>query len=237
MRFAIFFTPPPEHPLSKAAALWLGRDAFSGEEFAQIGGEGFTDRDIRELTAAPRRYGFHATLHAPFLLSEGTTGGDVDAAFQTACRELQPVPLWRLGVERIGSFFALTPIASSSEPVSALAADLVRRFDRLRAPPSAAEIERRNPEKLSPGQRRNLERWGYPYVFDDFRFHMTLTGPVPEESRAAMQRLLETRFRPLIEQPVTIDALSLFVEATPPGDFLVKRQSPLATVPQPVGAG
>ncbi len=235
MRFAVFFAPPPEHPLWKAASLWLGRDAFTGETFAQLGGEGFSDKDIRELTEAPRRYGFHATLQAPFHLAEGRDESDLEQELEAACRELQPVPLWRLGVTRIGSFFALTP-TGLSEQVNALAGDIVRRFDRLRAGPGADEIARRQPDKLSPGQRRNLERWGYPYVFDEYRFHMTLTGPVPEESRAAMRRLLETRFRPLLEQPVTIDALSLFVEPAPSADFLVRKQMPMAARPQPVGA-
>jgi putative phosphonate metabolism protein len=235
MRFAVFFAPPPEHPLWKAASLWLGRDAFTGETFAQLGGEGFTDKDIRDLTEAPRRYGFHATLQAPFHLAEGFDESDLDQEFDAACRELRPVPLWRLGVTRIGSFFALTP-TGLSEQVNALAGDVVRRFDRLRAPPSADELARRRPDRLSPAQRRNLDRWGYPYVFDEYRFHMSLTGSVPEESRAAMQRLLETRFRPLIEQPVTIDRLSLFVEPSPPGDFTIRRQMAIATRPQPVGA-
>jgi putative phosphonate metabolism protein len=235
MRLAVFFAPPPEHPLWKAAALWLGRDAVTGETFAQPGGEGFSDRDIRELTAAPRRYGFHATLQAPFHLADGCGAEDVERELDAACRELQPVPLWRLGVTRIGSFFALTP-TGLSEQVNALAGDIVRRFDRFRAPPSAAEVARRQPERLSPSQRRNLDRWGYPYVFDDYRFHMTLTGSVPQESRAAMQRLLEMRFRPLLEQPVTIDTLSLFVEPEPPGDFLIRKQMTMAARPQPVSA-
>jgi hypothetical protein len=31
---------------------------------------------------------------------------------------------------------------------------------------------------LNQSQVANLDRWGYPYLFADFRFHMTLTGKV-----------------------------------------------------------
>lgn len=235
MRIAIFFTPPAEHPLTRAAALWLGRDAFSGEEFAQTAVDGFTRRELRELTAAPRRYGFHATLQAPFHLSAGRTASEIEEALDAACRSLRPVSLGPLRVERLRSFFALAP-STPVGPVNTLAADVVRRFDPFRAPPSADEIERRQPHRLSVRQRQNLERWGYPYVFHDFRFHMSLTSTVPEDRRAAMQRLLEKRFGPLLDEPMVIDALSLFVEPTPPGDFLVKKRSLMNPVRQPLDA-
>jgi putative phosphonate metabolism protein len=232
MRIAIFFTPPADHPLTRAAALWLGRDAFSGEEFAQTAVDGFTRREVRELTAAPRRYGFHATLQAPFHLADGVSAPDVESALDTFCASLRPVSLGMLRVERLRSFFALTP-PKPVEPVNTLAAEIVRCFDPFRAPPSAEEIERRQPHRLSVRQRENLQRWGYPYVFHDFRFHMTLTGSVPEDRRPAMQALLEKRFRPLLDEPLVIDALSLFVEPNPPGDFVVRRSVIIKQARQP----
>lgn len=235
MRIAIFFTPPPEHPLTRAAALWLGRDAFTGEEFAQNAVGGFTRREVRELTAAPRRYGFHATLQAPFHLAEDTSLRDLEEALDAACESLRPVSLGMLRVERLRSFFALTPVRPM-EPINALAGDVVRRFDPFRAPPSAEEIERRQPHRLSVRQRQYLERWGYPYVFHDFRFHMTLTGSVAEDRRAAMQALLEQRFEPLLDEPLVIDALTLFVEPTPPGDFIVDRRIVMKSIRRPQDA-
>jgi putative phosphonate metabolism protein len=235
MRIAIFFAPPPEHPLTRAAALWLGRDAYTGEEYAQTAVDGFTRREIRELTASPRRYGFHATLQAPVHLAEGTSLSDVEEALDATCASLRPVSLGMLRVERLRSFFALTP-AMPMEPINALAGDVVRRFDAFRAPPSVEEIERRQPQRLSVRQRQYLERWGYPYVFHDFRFHMTLTGSVPEDRRTAMQTLLEKRFQPLLDEPLVIDALALFVEPTPPGDFLVGRRVVMKSVRQPQDA-
>jgi putative phosphonate metabolism protein len=235
MRVAVFFTPPPEHPLTRAAALWLGRDPFSGEEFPPSARDDVAAGEIASLTAAPRRYGFHATLKPPFRLAGGCRLEDVDLALDEAARGLAPVDLGRLSIAEIGSFFALIP-ATEGIGLQEFAGEIVRRFDRFRAPPTPDEIARRRPERLSPRQRENLTRWGYPYVFEDFRFHMTLTGPVAERRRAEVRRVLEDRFRPLVDTPVVVDALALFVELTPPGDFMVRKRVAMRRAPQPVSA-
>ena len=43
-------------------------------------------------------------------------------------------------------------------------------------------------------QASNLDRWGYPYVFDDFRFHMTLTGPLTADDRGRALAWLKAEF-------------------------------------------
>ena len=48
-------------------------------------------------------------------------------------------------------------------------------------PPGAAELERRRKAGLSAAQEKMLLRWGYPYVLDEFRFHLTLTGRLQPE--------------------------------------------------------
>jgi hypothetical protein len=191
--------------------------------------------EIARLTAEPRRYGFHATLKSPFRLADGCRLEDVDQVLEETARNLAPVDLRHLAITEIGSFFAMTP-ASDDAAIGELAGELVRRFDRFRAPPTDDDIARRRPERLSPRQRDNLTRWGYPYVFEDFRFHMTLTGPVAERRRAEVRRVLEDRFRPLVDTPVVVDALALFVEPAPPGDFLVRRRIAMGRVRQPVSA-
>jgi hypothetical protein len=156
MRIAIFFTPPPEHPLTRAAALWLGREPFTGEEFAQNAVDGFTRREIRELTASPRRYGFHATLQAPVHLAEGISLRDVEEALDATCASLQPVSCAQVGgcghSSRRRRRWANQRLPACRPPVRA-----------FRAPPSA-RIERQ-PQRLH-AQRQYLERWKYPYVFD-----------------------------------------------------------------------
>ncbi len=74
---------------------------------------------------------------------------------------------------------------------------------------------------MTERQRNYLAVWGYPYVFEEFRFHMTLTGPVPESRQDEIATLLTARFAPFIGRPLSVDRLCLFIEPSPPGDFTV----------------
>jgi hypothetical protein len=103
----------------------------------------------------------------------------------------------------------------------------VRYFSPFRAPLSEADIARRKPEMLSTQMRSNLFDWGYPYVFESFRFHMTLTGQVPTERQAAMKALLEREFAPFIGQPMDVTSLALFVEPARGAPFTVHSLLPL----------
>lgn len=233
MRVAVFFTPPPEHPLTRAAALWLGRDAFTGAALSHDGESELTVDEIVSLTAEPRRYGFHATLKPPFRLADGCRIEEVDDALKAATASLSPIELGNLTISEIGPFFALTP-ASDHSAIDQLAADIVRRFDPFRAPPTADEIARRRPDRLSSRQREYLTKWGYPYVFEEFRFHMTLTGPVADDRRTAVRHVLDRRFGSLLDMPIVVDALALFAEPVPPGDFIVRTRRALSPVANPV---
>jgi hypothetical protein len=54
-----------------------------------------------------------------------------------------------------------------------------------------------------------MDQWGYPYVLDQFRLHMTLTGPVAaEQIDAILQRMTQT-YASLADTPAAIDAISL----------------------------
>jgi putative phosphonate metabolism protein len=228
MRAALYYAPSPDHPLSRCAARWLGRDAWSGADLARGACDGFDPDALDTLTAEPRRYGFHATLKPPFRLAEGCSLDGLRSSLASFGGDRRAVVIPELALERIGAFFALTPGGGDPADLQALAADAVRAFDAFRAPPTAEEIARRRPERLTPGQRENLAAWGYPYVFDEFRFHMTLTGPVPEAQCAAMDAVLRARFADFIGRPLVVDRLCLFVEPVSPGDFVVDTATPLA---------
>jgi putative phosphonate metabolism protein len=228
MRAALYYAPPADHPLTHRAAHWLGRDAWSRADLARGACDGFDPGTLDALTAEPRRYGFHATLKPPFRLAEGCSLDRLRSSLASFGRGRPPVLIPALRLERIGAFFALTPGGSDPADLKVLAADAVRDFDTFRASPTEADIARRRPERLTPRQRENLAAWGYPYVFDEFRFHMTLTGPVPEEQREAMDALLRARFADFIGRPLMVDTLCLFLEPVSPGDFVVDTAIPMA---------
>jgi 2'-5' RNA ligase len=91
-----------------------------------------------------------------------------------------------------------------------LAADCTRDFDSFRAPLSSEDRARRKPEKLTERQRNYLDRWGYPYVMEEFRFHMTLTGRLDAERRGPILEMLRGRFARLGFETLTIDRIALF---------------------------
>jgi Protein of unknown function (DUF1045) len=62
---------------------------------------------------------------------------------------------------------------------------------------------------LSERQIAHLDAWGYPHVFEDFRYHMTLTGSLPAERREPVRAALAERYAALAE-PFRLDALVVF---------------------------
>ncbi|SER07697.1 putative phosphonate metabolism protein [Faunimonas pinastri] len=225
MRVALYYTHAAENPLARAAAHWLGRDAFTGEPVRQSVADGISPERLAELTADPRRYGWHATLKAPFRLAEGRTLPELEQAAADFAAQRGPLPL-TLDLQRLGPFFALTP-AGDPSAINDFAADVVRAFEPFRAPLTEPEIARRRRSHLSPEQDRYLLDWGYPYVFDLFRLHMTLTGSVPDGEAGATERALRRHFRDFLGKPGQLDALAIFVQPDASRDFLVHSRIPL----------
>lgn len=224
MRYAVYFTPPKEDPLTRLAAAWLGRDAFTGATPTPPVVSTLTPAEIAFHSAAARRYGFHATLKAPFLLAERESEASLLEAVARFASTTEPFAISRLAIGQIDGFFALVP-ASPVAALNRLADDVVRMFDRFRAPLSEADIERRNPDALSAEQFQNLHRWGYPYVFDAFRFHMTLTGRVGGHEAERVGTALAEVFETTLAAPVPVDGIALFVEPEPGAPFAVRSYS------------
>jgi putative phosphonate metabolism protein len=192
-RYAIYFVPPVNSDLYRFGAAFLGFDCYTGEELGHPDDAGLDPREWFELTREPRKYGFHATLKAPFHLLPSFTEQDLTAELQRFAAVTRAPPAIEPAILSLGRFIAIVAGERSAD-VDRLAADCVMAFDRFRRPLSSQERDKRLASGLTEGQIRNLDRWGYPYVFDDFRFHMTLTGPIGADRRGAIITLLQGRF-------------------------------------------
>lgn len=214
-RYAIYFAPAAESPLWRFGSSVLGYDAVTGEDVPARVPEGYTPADWHALTAEPRRYGFHATLKAPFELASGRSEAQLRAFAHNCAAGLSPVPLAGLEVAALGSFVALVPSAES-EALQRLAFSLVQAFEPFRAPLSEADMARRLKSPLTPAHRAYLEAYGYPYVGDAFRFHMTLSGSLPPEEVATVKSALAQAYAELVPPPaaVKIDRIALFRQDT-----------------------
>lgn len=231
MRYAIYFAPEPASQLATLSASWIGRDAATKKPVQQPDFDTLGADELAGITGPARRYGFHATLKAPFRLADGVSERDLIAAMEAFCADRPRIALEGLKVGSIDGFVALLPAGDVAE-LNAFAGDVVSAFDGCRAELTESEIERRNPDGLSLVQLRNLMRWGYPYVFDCFRFHMTLTSRVPGQAIDRVLRAAREHFAPVTEQEISIDALTLFVEPEPGAPFEIHSRTPLASPKQ-----
>ncbi len=225
-RYAIYFAPPPDDALAAFGAQTLGYDPRTGTPVPFAADLEAAISDWRGLTADPRVYGFHATLKAPFALALGQDAEMLHAACRRFSETSRVIPVIEPVVRSIGAFVAIVP----SEPVAALqalAADCVREFDGFRAPLAEADRARRKPDALSPAQVALLDRWGYPYVFEEFRFHMTLTGRLPAERREHVRMVLDARFAALNLRSLPIDRIALFKQDAPGANFRIRAHYPL----------
>lgn len=224
-RYAIYYAPAPGSALAELGAGWLGRDCATGDERPLAEVPGVSAERLAEITESARGYGFHATLKAPFHLKAGRSLGELEAAATTFAAQRSPIPV-TLGLRSLGGFLALM-MTPPDHRVATLAADAVRELDGFRELPGDSELARRRKAGLSPQQDAMLQRWGYPYVMGEFRFHMTLTSRLPDgPEREAVVAALEPRVAPVVADPVAIDAIALFVQAHRGGPFTMVRRFP-----------
>ncbi len=200
----------PQGALYRAGADWLGWDSVARCAVAQPDLPGLPDTPAA-LTATPRKYGFHGTIKPPFrprhgyrcqraggrgaqLLRDPLPGHDPRARGSAAGRVHRPCvrrALRRACRSRGGHGRGARPVPRA---------------------PSEAELARRRKSPLTDRQEALLARWGYPYVMEEFRFHMTLTGNLPSERAEAAHAALAAHFTPHLAAPFVIDSLCLMGE-------------------------
>jgi putative phosphonate metabolism protein len=225
-RYAIYYAPARDSLLDRFGAQLLGYDAWTGETLPFPDFATQIATAWQELTQHPRKYAFHATLKAPMALASGRTEAELLTACSAFAEKPRAIPVITPVVDAISGFIAVVPSARSSE-LEQLAADCVAEFDFFRRPMTPADRTRRNPSNLTPRQRELLELWGYPYVMEEFRFHMTLTGRLDATRRAPVLALLQRRFSELDIPQLVIDRIALFRQDNTSSRFRIISQWPL----------
>ncbi len=225
-RYAVYWAPRPESPLAVFGNAWLGRCPSGGAVAPRPKLEGFDAAEITALLSSPVRYGFHGTLKPPFRLAGGNDESDLLAGVEALASRSRPVALSSLVVREIGRFIALVP-DPAPPALSDLADACVRDLDQFRAPATDEELARRRQAGLRDRQEELLMRWGYPYVMDEFRFHLTLTGKVPDERRGDLLRQLHTVTAKVLG-PARIEDLCVFVEPSSGAPFRLAARFPLS---------
>lgn len=223
-RYAIYFVPAQESPLYRIGAALLGYDVYSGKHLLFPDGLSFGHDDWLALTSEPRVYGFHATLKAPFRLALGRRPEELAAYLAAFAAVREPVTILP-AVRTIGSFAAIVP-GEPSTALDRLAAECVRAFDEFRAPLNEGERRKRLATPLTERHKERLERWGYPYVFEDFRFHMTLTGRIAPACQQSVLACLREKLGPIEDRPLSVDRIALLCQPDPGTPFQLVASAP-----------
>jgi len=199
-RYAVYFAPRPGDFADRATGWLSGNQPLPG-----------LPRPAAAITTDPRRYGFHGTIRAPFRPGAGVDATAIANAVGALATRLAPVRCDGLVLENLHGFLALTPTGCEAALLE-LGAAVVEATNPLRAPLDPAEIARRRPESLSSRQRALLDLWGYPYVMEEFRFHLTLTDRLPEAEALPVMAALQAYFADALPRPFVIEDLCLFGE-------------------------
>ena len=215
---AVYYAPPADDPLAAAGAAWLGRDGETNAPLAQP-----DLPDIAAVTADPRGYAFHATLKPPMRLARGVDWSELLHAADALAGRIKPFDLPPLAVSDVHGFLALRETIPCPE-LQSLADLFVSELDRFRDPPGDAELARRRRAGLSEAQDRMLLRWGYPYVFTTWFFHMTLTRRLVAEEQAIYQPAAEAHFAASVRRPRRVTDICLFTQAGPGATFTIAER-------------
>lgn len=197
MRYAVYFCPAEDSGLHTFGRDWLNTHAIPG----------IAPERLHALLAPARRYGWHATLVAPFALAEGVSYEDLrqklaDIAHQVASFKLP------LQLDKLDGFLALRP-SSDEAAAQSLSERCVRQLNDLRAPLTEDAWQRRAPH-LNDDELRLFREYGYPYVLHRYRFHMTLCARTIDEEEQALREWLSLKLtKPLHAH---IDALTICCE-------------------------
>lgn len=222
-RYAIYFAPKARSALAHFGNHWLGRDPETGALLLRPDLSGLQAQQLLAWTKSPSRYGFHGTLKPPFFLKEGRDFADLDRAVTALAAKQKAFSLGSLTVKQIGRFLALCP-KEQSEELRALASTCVKELDDFRKPASSDELARRRAKGLTNRQENYLQDYGYPYVHEEFRFHLTLSDALEETALSKLNTTLETVTKDAVQEPVMVDEICLFGDPGNNGPFrLLKR--------------
>lgn len=211
-RFAIYFIPKTGSSLQKFGDKWL--------DIVQP--NAFPSKDKIKRTnwiKIPKKYGFHGTLKAPFRLRSDKNLDDLIISSKNICKSIKPFSLSGLKLSIIENALALTLINNSSS-MSALSNQFVIQLDKFRAPLSKEEISVKRSRNLTAKQDYNLLHWGYPYVMEQFYFHLTLTNTLDEENLNLAKEILREELTEDCLAPQTVDEVGLVGEQIN-GDFKI----------------
>ncbi len=224
-RYAVYFAPEKGSDLARLGNHWLGVDPESGTFLKRPLIDSINAAEIESIVRSPTRYGFHGTLKPPFYLDDDRRVEELELAIELLARNTAPFEIGPLLLRSLNGFLALIPERPPAD-LAELANACVANLDVFRRAPSEAELTRRR-KNLSDRQEKFLTKWGYPYVFEEFRFHMTVTGRLELPLREKVETALTRYFKPVFSQPIWCKEICLFGDPGNAAPFRLLGRHPL----------
>ena len=172
-RYAIYYVPPQSAQFTQFAASWFGWDVYKSinVKYPVLSDLNY---DIKEITSTPSKYGLHATLKAPFFLVPDKTIDELRSSLSILSSSIKKFEISSICLKKIAGYIAIVP-TSQNERINYLAKKCLEDLDCFRKAEPLEIINKRRSVGLSERQEAHLLKWGYPYVLDNFDFHLTLT--------------------------------------------------------------
>ncbi|WP_162653474.1 DUF1045 domain-containing protein [Lentilitoribacter sp. Alg239-R112] len=225
-RLAIFYAPASKSPLAQFGSKWLGWDVEKASNAKHPDIQSLP-APIPDIVATPQKYGFHGTLKAPFKLNPTKSCDELRTALQTFCKNTPKFTIGKMKVAQLGNFVAIIQKNQSME-LRNLAATIVEHFEEFRAPLGESDIVKRRRANLTQRQDELMLRWGYPYVFEEFKFHLTLTGRLDENDAETTKNILSEHLSDILSKPLKADDICLYGERND-GKFEIIERFPLCS--------
>ena len=223
-RFAVYYLPKVDSQLGTLGNHWLGWSVSDGE-FVDRLTDPLIPKDIANVTKRAQKYGFHGTLKPPMQLKAEFGQTEFLSALRQLISTQRPFTIPEMHVRLIGNFLALTPSAPC-HLLDQLATNLVVGLDDLRQPPDESEIAKRASVGLTKQQHLLLKKWGYPYVLEEFRFHLTLSDALHKDRSAALLDAARTIFSTATQSPIRISDVAAVGESETGMFHLIERVPP-----------
>lgn len=207
-RYAIYYTPQPGTALSAFGRSWFGRanDGATLQAFSSSGLSG-----IASPSAVPNRYtGLHALFRAPFALRDDVTLDDLRTRLISFAANRKPVETGPLTLARAGRYLVLRPVAPTPA-LDWLATQCVSAFGDCAVAPKNDDAE--DYRHLSTYQHLLLKSFGHPHVMSEYRFSITLAGPLDAAHLERVSQALWPVLEDICAEGITVDGLSLFGDA------------------------
>ena len=221
-RYAIYYAPIENCELDVFGKCWLGWDPYKGVEITKSYPPKLPNlQKFSRFVLAPKQYGFHGTIKAPFRLKDGYTYNDLENKVGEISKQIHSFHLDKLIIKKLGYFIALIP--TNNLKVNEVSNKFVEGLDYLRDELSENEIKKRNPIKLTSRQKKMLFKWGYPYVFNEFKFHLTLTSKLNIEEIDDVFKSLQNILTQFNLIKINFNSVCIFGQKSDEKFYFIKR--------------